>query len=389
MKFPASLFFFIAGLTANAQVTASSSGPIAAVLQPLVNNGTMAGAVTVVATKDKVLDLETIGYADVANKKPMAADTLFWIASMSKPITATALMMLVDEGKVNVDDPVEKYLPEFKGQMYIAEHDDNHVLLKKPTHPILVCNILDHTSGLEGNTAIEKPTLDMLTLQQAVYSYAMVPLNFDPGTSYEYCNAGINTAGRIIEVVSKMPYAQFVDERILQPLGMNDTTFWPNQEQISRLAKAYSSNPAKPGLVETPLSMLHYPLDDPRRQPVPCGGYFSTAGDMTKFCQMIFNGGMANGKTYLSPSSLHLMLTKETGPSIQKDYGFGWGLGHGMFGHPGDSYGHAGAYKTDMDIDPGLGLITILMVQQRGNWPNKADVRRTFTAAADKLAPAP
>jgi CubicO group peptidase (beta-lactamase class C family) len=218
--------------------------------------------VTLVATKDKILDLSAVGYADVAAKKPMATDDLFWIASMSKPITATALMMLVDEGKVNVDDPVEKYLPEFKGQMLAVEKDADHILLRKPTHPITVKNVLSHTSGLPFSSPIEKPTLDLLPLASRVQSYAMLPLDFDPDSKYKYANAGINTAGRIIEVVSGMLYEDFLDQRLFKPLGMKDTTFWPNEEQLSRLAKSYKANKDKSDIEETPVGQLKYPLND-------------------------------------------------------------------------------------------------------------------------------
>ena len=205
---------------------------VAGSLQPFVDNNTLAGAVVLVASKDKVLCLEGVGYADVAAKKPMRSDSLFWIASQSKPITATALMILVDEGKVNVDDPVENYLPEFKGQMVVAEKDGEHVLLKKPRHPITVKNILSHTSGLPHKSPIEQPTLDLFPLALRVQSYAMLPLEFEPDTKYQYSNAGINTVGRIIEVLSGMPYEEFLAQRIFKPLGMKDTTFWPSAARI-------------------------------------------------------------------------------------------------------------------------------------------------------------
>ena len=130
MKSPKLLFVLL--LTA----FSAQAETIAAALQPFVDDHTLAGAVTLVASKQKVLSIETVGYADIAAKKPMRADSLFWIASMSKPITATALMILVDEGKVNVEDPVQKYLPEFKDQWLAVEHDKEHVLLKHPLHPI-------------------------------------------------------------------------------------------------------------------------------------------------------------------------------------------------------------------------------------------------------------
>ena len=132
-----------------------STPAIAAALQPFVDSHTLAGAVTLVADKDKVLSLDAVGYMDVAAKKPMRTDCLFWIASMSKPMTATGLMMLVDEGRVSLDDPVEKYLPEFQGQMLAAEQSPDHVLLKKPAHPITVREVLSHTSGLPFMSRIE------------------------------------------------------------------------------------------------------------------------------------------------------------------------------------------------------------------------------------------
>jgi CubicO group peptidase (beta-lactamase class C family) len=192
----------------------SDEPKIAPVLKPFVDSHSLAGAVTLVATKDKVLSLETVGYEDIAAGKPMKADSVFWIASMSKPITGTALMLLVDEGKVNVDEVVEKYLPEFRGQMMVAYQDDSTKLLKRPKHPITVKNVLSHTSGLPFQSSVEHPTLDGLPLREAVLSYALTPLQFEPDSKYQYSNAGINTAGRIIEVVSGMSYEQFLEERL-------------------------------------------------------------------------------------------------------------------------------------------------------------------------------
>ena len=190
--------------------------------------------------------MEAVGWADVAAGMPMREKKLFWIASQSKPITATALMMLVDEGKVKLDDPVEKYLPEFKDQWLAVEQDKDHILLKKPKHPITVRNILSHTSGLPFKSALEQPTLDLLPLRVAVRSYAMTPLQFEPGSKYQYSNAGINTAGRIIEVVSGMPYEEFLDKRLFEPLGMKDTTFWPNEEQQRGWRSRTSRTPTRP-----------------------------------------------------------------------------------------------------------------------------------------------
>ncbi len=348
---------------------------IGAALQPFVDSHSLAGAVALVADKDRVLSVDTVGYTDVAAKKPMPPDAVFWIASQSKPITATALMMLVDEGKVNVDDPVEKYLPEFKGQWLTVEQDANHMLLKKPAHPILVRNILSHTSGLPFASAMEVPTLDLLSLRVGAKSYAMSPLQFEPDSKYQYSNAGINTAGRIIEVVSGMPYEEFLQKRLFDPLGMKDTTFWPHGEQLARLAKSYKPSADKTDLEETTIGQLKYPLDDRSRQPMPAGGLFSTAQDLARFCQMILNGGVLDGKRYLSEGALVQMTSRQTGENIKESYGFGWSVN-------GDNVGHGGAFATNMNVDRRNGLITIWMVQHAGFPNNGGQSQGAFHKAA-------
>ena len=351
--------------------------PIAAALQPFVDRHELAGAVTLVATKDKVLDVETVGWADIAAKKPMHADAVMWIASMSKGITAAALMILVDEGKVKLDDPVEKYLPEFKGQMVVAEKDGYHVLLKKPKHPITIRNVLSHTSGLPFKAAVEEPTLDMLPLATAVKAHAASALMFEPDSKYQYSNAGINTAGRIIEVVSGMSYEDFMDKRLFDPLGMKDTTFWPNDEQVSRLAKSYKPNATKNDLEETTITQLKYPLQDRRRQPMPGGGLFSTAADVAVFCQMLMNGGKHQGKPIISEASVKEMTSRQTAPELKESYGFGLQVGQG-------SFGHGGAFATNMTVDLEHGIITVFMVQHAG-FPGKGkDSGGAFKAAALK-----
>ncbi len=351
--------------------------PIAPQLQPFVDAHVLAGAVTLVASKDKVLDLSSVGFADVAAKKQMPADALFWIASMSKPITAAALMILVDEKKVNVDDPVEKYLPEFKGQMVIAEKDEAHMLLKKPVHPIRVRDVLSHTSGLPFKSAIEVPTLDLFPLATRVRSYAAEPLLHEPESKYLYSNAGINTAGRIIEVVSGMKYEQFLDKRLFQPLGMKDTTFWPNAEQISRLAKSYKANKDKSDIEETPVGQLLYPLDDRvHREPMPAGGLFSTAADVARFGQMLLRSGELDGKRVLSEAAVKMMSSRQTPAALKDSYGFGLAVN-------GPTFGHGGAYSTNVSVDSQFGLVLVFMVQNAG-WRNDdgKKIQPAFTKAA-------
>ena len=342
---------------------------LAPVLQPFVESHTLAGAVVLVTDPDKVLDVEAVGWADIAAKKPMRTDSMFWIASQSKPITATALMILVDEGRVNVDDPVEKYLPEFKGQQVDISTD-----LKAPRHPILVREVLSHTSGLPFKTDIEEPTLDVLSLETRAKSYAKAPLLFEPGTKSKYANAGINTAGRIVEVVSGMSFEKFLDERIFKPLGMTDTTFYPSKSQIERLAKSYKPNATKDGLEETTIGQLKYPLDDPERRPMPAGGLFSTANDLSIFYRMMANNGVFNGKRILSAKAVQTMTSDQSGEA-NSHYGFG-------FGTDGKSFTHGGAYGTNSRYDRDRKLVTIYLVQHAGWSGNGKEILHEFQKVA-------
>ncbi len=344
------------------------------VLTPFVEEHVLAGSVVLVADKDKVLDVEAVGWADIAAQKPMRTDSMFWIASQSKPITGVALMILVDEGKVNVDDPVEKYLPEFKGQMVNVSEDAKKSELKAPRHPILVREVLSHTSGLPFKTAVEEPTLDVLSLEARVKSYAMEPLLFEPGTKSKYSNAGINTAGRIIEVVSGMSFEKFLEERLFKPLGMKDTTFYPSKAQIERLAKSYKPNAAKDGLEETTIGQLKYPLDHPDRRAMPGGGLFSTASDLSIFYQMMANNGAFNGVRILSEKAVKKATSDQSGEA-RSNYGFG-------FGSDGKSFTHGGAFGTNSRYDMERGIVTVYLVQHAGWTGNGKDILGKFQAAA-------
>lgn len=344
-----------------------------------VERGELAGAVMLVATPDEVLSLTAAGSANVEAGTPMQPDALFWIASQSKPITAAAVMMLVDEGRVRLDDPVEAYLPEFKGQMVVAEKDDEHVLLKKPTHPITIRNVLSHTSGLPFRSGIEVPTLDRLPLADRVRSYAMTPLEFEPDSAYQYSNAGINTAARIIEVVTGMSFEAFLSERLFEPLGMHETTFWPSAEQARRIATAYRPANDGRGLEAIEIDQLHYPLTDrSERFPMPAGGLFSTAADMARFYQMLAHGGERAGRRYLSAENVAELTRKQTAEGIPTEYGLGFSTG-------GNRFGHGGAYSTNSFYDRSSGLILIWLVQHAGFPGQGGESQGAFHQAAFKV----
>ena len=343
-------------------------------LQQFVDEHIMSGAVVLVADKEKVLDVEAVGYSDLAAKRPMKTDSLFWIASMSKPITAAAFMMLVDEGRITLDDPVEKYIPEFKN-VKVAQTNGNLVV---PSHPIKIREILSHTSGMGFLNAKDQQLINSVPLAESIQHDLMEPLLFDPGTNYKYSNQGIDTAGRIIEIVSGMPYEKFLQERLFKPLGMTDTIFTLSTGQLQRLAKSYKTNNDKTGLEEVPIHYLKYPLDGSGHYPAPGGGLFSTAHDVARFCQMLANGGTFDGKTYLSMESVHQMTIKQTGTLVKNNYGFGFNV------QGENSFGHGGAYKTSMQIDHGQ--VRVFLVQQASEW-SRSNPESEFIAEAKRIYP--
>ncbi len=342
-------------------------------LKPFIDDGQLAGAVTLVAGPDRVLSLEAIGSADLANHTPLRTDALFWIASMSKPITAAVVMMQVDEGKVRLDDPVETYLPEFRGQMVIAEANDARMVLKRPRHPITVREVLSHTAGLPFMARVQHK-IDEYPLAEHVLTVALSPLNTEPATKYAYSNAGINTAGRIVEVVTGQPFETVLAERLCTPLGMKDTTFWPTDEQLQRLAKSYRAGPEGKGLVEIPVEQLTYPLTNRSRGVSPAGGLFSTAADMARFGQMIHQGGSFEGRRYLSEAAVRELTSTQTSAILGNDEPGGYGLGFSTSKRSAEGTGpavpgrcgHGGAYATDLAIDPDRKIVTVFMIQYAG-----------------------
>ncbi|MCF7676500.1 MAG: beta-lactamase family protein [Akkermansiaceae bacterium] len=353
-------------------LSAESPPPLADALRPFVGKHELAGAVALVADKNGTLSVDTVGFSDISAGKPMAADSMFWIASQSKAMTATAALMMVDEGKIALDDPVAKYLPEFRGQMMVAEKDDSHVLLRKPSRPITIRDVLSHMSGLPFRSDIEVPTLDGLPLAAAVRSYAMTPLQWEPGTRYQYSNAGINTAARIVEVVSGIKYEDFMQRRIFDPLGMKDTTFWPTEAQVARIAKSYRPANSPETLEAFQIDQLIYPLSDRvHRFPMPAGGLFSTAEDVSLFCRMLLNGGELNDRRYLSDAAFKELTKRQTPAAVPDSYGFGLAVGS-------DWFGHGGAHATNMEVRTAKGLVLVWMVQHAGFPGDGGNAQGTF-----------
>ncbi len=358
-----------------------ASPEVTAAMQPYLDSYKLAGVIAIIADRSgKVHFRNLLGYADVEAKIPISEDNVFWIASMSKMFVGASIMMLVDEGKVSLDDPVTKFIPQLNKWMVVAEKDEAHVLLKPLVHPVTIRHVLSHTSGLAGSSELQQVTgSDSTPLKARALSSVTGPLQWQPGDKYAYGNQGMNIAARIVEIVSGMPYEDFLQTRFFDPLGMQETTFWPDEAQVARLAGAYGSNKEKNGYARGGLGYLTKPLSDRvRRFPEAGGGLFSTTHDIFRYGLMLANDGELNGRSYLSHAAVEELRTEQTG-STKVNYSLGYHLRNGMFGHDG-------AYGTDLSVDPKTGMVAIFMVQCSGGdqWAARDLFLRTATQVFPK-----
>jgi CubicO group peptidase (beta-lactamase class C family) len=366
-------------LTANGQTAVDPILPlIPQRMERFIGDKTVAGAVTLVAHSGKVVEFDALGMADIEASRPMRKDTIFQIMSMTKPITAIAIMMLAEQGKLALRDPVEQYLPEFRGQQVASTVGPDSARLRIPDHPITIRDLLTHTAGIQDPAPAQIHDYQQLLnvpLAEVVRHLAKTPLLFQPGTQWSYSSPGIEILGRLIEVCSGEKYEDFIAKHILQPLGMKDSFFYPPSDKIARIAMVYVQTDGR--LVRAPGTILG---GDPSRYrkgavfPAPGWGLYSTAEDLLHVYQMMLNGGVYEGRRYLSPFSVHLMTeahTAEIHPVTWMrgaNYGLAWEvvtdpLGE-LAGHSKGTYGHGGAFGTQGWIDPANGLISILLIQR-------------------------
>jgi CubicO group peptidase (beta-lactamase class C family) len=369
--------YFVSGLVAAEDRT--SLARIRPAMQRFVDHGEIAGAVTVVGRKDVILSVEAVGQMNIEKQVPMTKDAIFQIASMTKPITAIGIMQLQEEGKLTIDDTVEKYLPEFKGQMLISEKRPDSLLLKRPSRPITLKDLLMHTSGLPsvypaglGDLYLKRDR----TLAEGTLVISQQPLTFEPGTKWSYSPPGSDVLGRIIEVCSGMPYEDYVNVRIFLPLGMTDTLFYfdGEGERRQRVATIYEKKDGKLQQSAIPSGWVIGPRGE-RKHPVPAGGLYSTGADLAKLCQMMLNDGELGGKRILKPESVKQMTSLQTGdlPAGFRP-GNGFGLGWEVIAkpqgatemHSPGSYGHLGAWGTQFWLDRRNDLFVVLLIQRAG-----------------------
>jgi CubicO group peptidase (beta-lactamase class C family) len=357
---------------------AAAWGQIAERMEKFIAEKTVAGTVTLVSRGDKIVEFDALGMADIEAARPMQKDTIFQIMSMTKPVTAIGIMMLAEQGKLALRDPVEQYLPEFRGQQVTSNVGPDAARLRVPEHAITIRDLLTHTAGVQDFAPAEihdyMQSLNV-PLAEVVKRLARTPLLFQPGTEWSYSSPGIEILGRIIEVVSGEKYEDFIAGHILAPLGMKDSFFYPPADKLARIAMVYVQKDGR--LVRAPGSILG---GDPAKYrkgsvfPAPGWGLYSTAEDLLHLYRMMLNNGVYEGRRYLSPFSVHVMTEAHTtgihpvGWMRGADYGLAWEvvtdpLGE-LAGHLKGSYGHGGAFGTQGWIDPGDRLISILLIQR-------------------------
>jgi CubicO group peptidase (beta-lactamase class C family) len=342
----------------------------------MVDRGQRAGAISMVIRNGKIADWHTYGYRDLERKLPMEKDTICRIWSMTKVVTSVAVMMLVEEGKLTLADPVGKHVPELKKMRVFTGGTAAAPILADASRPITIKHLLTHTSGLTyawGNDPVPQmyrkaKIFDGASLKDFVERVATVPLIAEPGEKYNY-GINIDVLGYVVEVVSGMPFDKFVQTRILTPLKMNDTHWVVPEEKLRRLAKTYWVKDGK--LSETSSEDLRYTPS------VPYGGMglFSTISDYARFGQMLANGGELEQTRLLSRKTVELMtgnhLSTLKVPTIDPQGAYGFGLGGSVVldvaksGIPGSTgqFGWSGAASTNFRMDPKEKLVLLLFQQ--------------------------
>ena len=370
---------------------------VGAAMQQYIDAGLVSGAVTIVARNGRIVQFEARGYMDAENKIPMRKDALFRIASMTKPIASVALMMLWEEGKFQLHDPVEKHLPEFKNQKVNTNGDASNKTgrLIDVKRPATIRDLLTHTAGLansyRGNTSYVDDFLAVRpddTTASVVERIAAMPLNYQPGEAWQY-SAATDVVGRLVEVMSGMTLDEFLRQRIFKPLQMKDTHFYLDDTQGGRLTAQYTPGADNKIKLQDPGTNQSRWITGNKRVFRGAGGLLSTAHDYIRFQQMMANGGELDGVRILAPRTVSLMLENHTGdlPLWLPGPGMGFGLGYAVVKDRGAagtvlSEGSAywgGAYCTLSWFDRQQGVVAAVFTQVRPY--DHLNIRQDFQSA--------
>jgi CubicO group peptidase (beta-lactamase class C family) len=358
-------------------------------LTQFVADRKIAGAVAAVARKGRLAYLESVGVQDLETRAPMSERSLFRIYSMAKPVTAVAAMILYEEGKFRLDDPVSKYIPEFSKVVVYAEPGG---ATRPPAQPVTVKDLLLHTSGLSHRTSdlyrSEKVRSRRDTLPRFITNVVRVPLMEDPGTRFRYSEA-TTVVGRLVEIWSGQPFDAFLEQRLFRPLGMSDTAFWVSADKRARLATVYT--PA-PGGGIAPIEIEEVPFTERPALLEGAVGLVSTVPDFMRFSQMLLNKGELEGRRVLRATTVEQMTANGLSAAIQQARGgaMGWGLANvniALDGPLEGEYGWDGTAGTIFWIDPAREVICILMTQSSPANPDR--LRQRFKAVVDQAVIAP
>jgi CubicO group peptidase (beta-lactamase class C family) len=373
-------------------------GKLKSEMQALVDRNQLPGVVTMVAKDGKVVEFDVAGKRDVESGAPLQKDSIFRIYSMSKPITGVAMMMLFEEGKWQLNDPVSKHIPEFANLKVAKVNPQNgSVTQVAPDHPMTMRELMSHSGGLTygvfGSTAVDKMYTDVnvldrdATLQAMIDKLGKIPLLHQPGERWHY-SVSVDVQGYLVEKLSGQPFPEFLKQRIFEPLGMKDTAFYVPADKMNRFVSFYTYDKdrkfvAHPGVPD---------FSKPPGAPSGGGGMVSTAMDYMRFCQMLLNGGELDGHRLLSPLSVQLMRSNVL-PASARTMGPGTGFGldfavvedpvaAGGYGGEGTFYwgGYAGTWFW---IDPVYNMIVVGMIQIRGDGsPDVRGLSRNLTYQA-------
>ena len=341
-------------------------------MRTLVDDGKLAGVTTLVARHGKVVQFDAYGVQSLETRKPVTTDTIFRIASMTKPITGVAMMMLWEQGKWTLDDPVSKHIPAFAGLKVATPAGPGSDVPQ--AKPMTMRQLMSHTAGFDVSARYDAVNLTDRNqpLQVMIDKLAKMPLPVQPGTDWRY-GPSVNIQGYIVEKLSGQPLDVFVRTQIFEPLGMKDTGFWVDKSKLDRVTNVFAYGPDK-RLITAP------PQPDPSSKPVflaGSGGLLSTTEDYFRFAQMLLNGGQANGKRFLKASTVELMRTNVLAEGVKVDLygpaqeGIGFGMDFAVVMDPAkagtpegkNSFYWGGAFGTWFWIDPTNDLIVVGMIQ--------------------------
>ncbi len=361
----------------------------------VVSDGRVAGMTTLLARHGKIVGFKTYGKADLDKNKPMTEDTIFRIYSMTKPVTGVAMMILFEEGKWRLDDPVTRYIPEFKALKVVKSiNPDGSLVLEDMKRPPTMREIMSHTAGFGYGLAEEHPVdkmfrekqvLSSTSLKEMIDRTAQIPLMYQPGTNWYYSSA-VDIQGYLVEKLSGQKFGDFLAERVFKPLKMNDTGFYTGADKADRLAAVYVFDRDQGKIVEAK-ALFGVAMPDYTKPPVAesgGGGLVSTTMDYARFSQMVLNGGVLEGVRILSPATVELMGTNVIPKSVlvssngttaaQFNEAVGFGLDFQVVNDAraagslqGDgSISWGGAAGTWFWIDPTNDLIFVGMIQRMG-----------------------